>query len=85
MTKAKVGGKTGRRELIGRSIAFLVVSLYKGDGTAIAYFVFMPKVHVLCMLLGVNSRVSIARELNISSGPYVRHLCLLRTPPQISS
>jgi hypothetical protein len=55
-----------------RAITFLIVSIYKGDGTALGYFVFMPKVHVLCMMLGVNSRVSIAKELHSSAGPYVR-------------
>ena len=38
----------------------MLVSIVKGDGTALGYFVFIPKVHVLCVMININSRVKLA-------------------------
>ena len=29
---------------------FLIISLTKGDGTALGYFIFYTKIHVLCLM-----------------------------------
>jgi hypothetical protein len=42
------------------ALVFLTMSLVVGDGTLLGYFIFYGKVHVLCLLYVVNSRIGLS-------------------------
>ena len=47
--------------LMSRSaLVFLTISVTKGDGTALGYFVFYTKIHVLCLMAVVSSRIQLS-------------------------
>ena len=41
---------------------FLIISLTKGDGTALGYFIFYTKIHVLCLMAVVTARVELSQQ-----------------------
>lgn len=59
---------------MNRTICYLIISLVKPDGTALGYFVFVPKVHILNVMININSRVGIARDLAVASSHSVSHI-----------
>ena len=63
--------RDGEMELTDRAIAFLTVSVIKGDGTALGYFLFMPKILTLCLILVINSRVRLNEQLASPAGGFV--------------
>ena len=46
----------------GRALAFLITSQVS-SGPTVGYFLFMPKVYALCLLLVVNARLRIGEQL----------------------
>ena len=51
-----------RTELMPRALLFLTMSVIVGDGTILGYFIFYTKIHVLCLLAVVNSRIGLSES-----------------------
>ena len=43
-----------------RALLFLTMSVIVGDGTILGYFIFYTKIHVLCLMAVVNSRIQLS-------------------------
>ena len=42
------------------SLIFMIMSIVTSNGTSLAAFIFYAKVHVICLLIVVNSRIGLA-------------------------
>lgn len=49
------------------ALTFLTMSLVVGDGTLLGYFIFYGKIHVLCLLAVVNSRIGLSETAGVAS------------------
>ena len=69
-------------ELKSSTICYMITAIVKPDGTALGYFVFVPKVHMLNVMINVNARIGIAHDLSQpSAGHYVCHSALALACP----
>ena len=55
-----------------RTIGYLITAVMKPDGTAVGFFIFLPKLHVLNVMININSRIATAKQLSQpASGSHV--------------